>query len=103
VAGSFKRLVATVESVPTVYDSSMTLQYADDRRAMRVSASMAYLAGGRTLTMPDLSTVSGWPSSFAIPSAGPVTWAVTLDGNSGGPRCAENYSAVSVTVSGSSP
>lgn len=93
VPSSYKRLQATFATLPQPYNRTVTLSYADDSRSASVSASRAYAdaTGATMIEMPDLSTVTGWPSSAAIPSGATGGWQFTLAGNtSEGSRCVEN-------------
>jgi hypothetical protein len=97
LAGGFKRLQASFDTPPAVYNRTVTLQYADALKSMTVSGSVAYVAAaGALLAMPDLSTVSGWPSSASISTSATGQWRFTMDGNtSPGSACVENRVAYS--------
>ena len=97
LAGGFKRLQATFDVPPAVYNRAVTLQYADALKSMTVSGTVAYLAAaGASLAMPDLSTISGWPSSASISTSATGQWRFTMDGNtSPGSACVENRVAYS--------
>jgi hypothetical protein len=92
LAGGYKRLRAAFDNVPAAYNRSVTLQYGDALKSMTVSGTGAYVAtAGAALAMPDLSVVSGWPSSASISTSGSGNWRLTMDGNtSPGSACVEN-------------
>jgi hypothetical protein len=92
IPASFKRLQAAFGTVPPQYNRTVALTYSDDARSASVSASRAWVdaTGATFVAMPDLSSVSGWPSSSAIPSGASGTWQLTLTGSSSeGSRCVE--------------
>jgi hypothetical protein len=101
-SGSYKRLQATIPSILAQFNGAVTLRYTDGAKSMSVSATIGYAGStGVVLSMPDLSGVSGWPSSFAVPTDGRGTWRVTVDGlNANVPLCTENRRAISAWQTG---
>jgi hypothetical protein len=67
-----------------------------------VSGTSGYLAvTGNTLTMPDLSDASGWPSGAGIGVTASASWRFTAEGSSSvGPACVENRVTYSSTRTG---
>ena len=92
VPGAYKRLQATFGTIPTTFNRSVALQYSDALKSMTVSATVGYVAvAGTTLTMPELSDVSGWPSGAGIGATNSGSWRFTAEGSSSvGPACVEN-------------
>jgi len=82
------------------YNQSISLQYGDVRGSIAVSATRDYFdASAGTLATPDLSTVSGWPATLGLSSAG--TWRLVADGaTSPGSACVENRMTFTGTRSG---
>ena len=97
VSGPYKRLQVAFGAVPPAYDGNLALKYDDGSRSMTVVASRAYIDRTTTsISMPDLSTGSGWPSAAAIPGDATGGWRFTLDGGASGDNvCAENRVAYS--------
>jgi hypothetical protein len=92
LAGGYKRLQATFDALPAVYNRTVTLQYTDALRSMTVSGTAGYgAAAGSSLVMPDLSPITGWPTSASISTSASGQWRFTMDGNtSSGSSCVEN-------------
>jgi len=102
LSGSYKRLEATLGTVPSPYNASVTLRLSDGTRSMSVVATPGYTgASGVVLSTPDLSGVSGWPSALAIASGAHGNWTVVANGvSSSGPLCTENMRTVLASQSG---
>jgi hypothetical protein len=100
--GVYKRLQAVFADVPSDYNGSLTLNYADGAISMTIGASSAWLASsGNTITMPDFSAVAGWSANWAVSSSNSGTWLATLDGESvAGSVCTEGRRTVQTTFSG---
>jgi hypothetical protein len=102
VPGAYKRLQVTFGPIPATYNRGVALQYTDAFKSMSVGGSAAYVAAtGATLTMPDLSDVSGWPSGAGVGASTTGSWRFTADGStSTGPACVENRVTYSGTRTG---
>ena len=100
--GSYKRLEATLGTLASPYNTSVTLRLSDGTRSMSVIATTAYTGtNGVVLAMPDLSGVSGWPSTLAIASGGHGNWTVSANGvSSSASLCTENMRTVLASQSG---
>ena len=103
IPGGYKMLQATLGSIPTAYNGSLTFRYGLGTRSMSVTASVGYTGTSFvTLGMPDFSGVSGWPNASAIGPGEHGTWNMSLDGfTSTGPLCTENRSTIFFNQQGS--
>ncbi len=103
LAGSYKRLQATVGATAPGYNGPIALQYQDRLQSMSVTASRAYAGNAAvTLAMPDFSNVADWIPSVAIGRDTPVQWTLTMDGGDLTlPRCTEGRTTVRATRTGS--
>jgi len=101
--GSYKRLQVSAGSISGQFNSALALRYGDGVRTMSVSTTMgAASASPIVLAMPDLSGVSGWPSSYAVSSTAAGTWVESADGvSSSGPLCTEGMRTITSSRSGS--
>jgi hypothetical protein len=99
LAGPYKRLQATIASLPGTYNGPLELRYQDGLQVMSVAASSAYAGtGGVVLTMPDFSAVAGWLPAAAIRADAAVQWTMQLDGGDLAlPPCTEGRTTVRTT------
>jgi hypothetical protein len=102
LSGSYKRLEATIGTVASPYNVSVTLRVSDGTRSMNVTATPGYTGtNGVVLSTPDLSGVSGWPSALAIASGAHGNWTVMANGaSSTASLCTENMRTVLASQSG---
>ena len=104
LAGPYQRERATFGVIPAGYNSSVSLRYTEGRHTMLVTASLAYAgANNPVLTMPDLSGVAGWQSSFAYATGAAGSWSASADGSNGGAPCTEGRLTYSATITGTLP
>ncbi|MEO8623042.1 MAG: hypothetical protein ABI625_18350 [bacterium] len=101
--GSYKRLQVAAGSMPGPYNGAVALRYSDGVRTMSVSTTMgAANTSPIVLAMPDLSGVSGWPSSYAVSSSATGTWVESADGvSASGSLCTEGMRSITASRSGS--
>lgn len=75
-------------TIQSAYDRFYVAQYqqSGNGRINQMLVSRGYLQAGATydVTIPDLSALAGWQSSFALASGVPVTWTFSAQGWSGG-------------------
>jgi hypothetical protein len=102
LTGSYKRMEATIGTLPSTYNTSATLRLSDGTRTMSVTATTAYTGTtGVVLSTPDLSGVSGWPSALAIASGAHGNWVVSANGAPANtPLCTESLRTVVASQSG---
>jgi hypothetical protein len=100
--GAYKRLRATIATLPALYGTSVQFRYNAGLQTMTLVGSRGYLGdGGATLTMPDFSTVTGWSNQFAIASIASGGWTVTAEGSTNpGSLCVEGRTSALATRSG---
>ncbi|MBL0171987.1 MAG: hypothetical protein IPP90_14945 [Gemmatimonadaceae bacterium] len=94
--GPYKRLQASLGALSTVYNGTVELRYHDGARTVLVQASNGYLAGSTmTITTPDLSGVTGFPTANTISPSATVSWTVTVSGgDETASPCTENRTSV---------
>jgi len=104
LAGPYQRERATFGVIPSGYNASVSLRYTEGRHTMMVTASIPYAGSNNpVLTMPDLSGVAGWQSSFAYATGAAGTWFASADGFNGGAPCTEGRLTHNATLSGTLP
>ena len=75
-SGPYKILSAVV-AMPNAYDSFSSFEYDADGKYFGVAAPAAYLGGGpQTLTVPDLSGVTGFQTTWAPTATDEWSWAI---------------------------
>ncbi len=96
----YKILSATV-AMPSEYNSYSSFEYDANGKYIGVAGSAAYLGtGSQTLTVPDLSGVSGFQTSWVPADGDEVSWALFGTGGALANACSVGYRGVTAVIEG---
>ena len=95
------RILSAVVAMPSAYDSFSSFEYDANGKYVGVAASAAYLGNGsQTLTVPDLSGVAGFQTSWAPAATDEVSWAIFGTGGFLTNPCAPGSRGVAASIEG---
>jgi hypothetical protein len=99
---SFHRLGATLPSVPAAYTGRLTLEYGTAPFIIRVTSTLHTPPEQTSLSVPELSGVSGWPAASILSNTMTVPWTVTAETPTPVQRCTEGAITMSASRMGGS-
>jgi len=101
LSAPFKRLEVAL-TMPAEYNGVSSFSYVAGTKVALVMGTSAYFAStSQTLTMPDLSGLSGWDNNWVPAPGDQVSWTVLGNGSTG--QCAEGARTVTSQLTGVQP